>query len=136
MLRGRVDDAFEFGFARGEAALGELGLLGLTLQAALLLTAIVQAALGIDDGLIQLRMTLLAVGQLHVELFEAGFSGGAAFLQIGQLGFHFRQITTDLLAARTRLLSQLAQAQGLHLQLVRSGLCGRGLGADADQALR
>ena len=89
LLGGRVDDAFELGLTRGQAALGKLRFLGLTLQAALLLAAIVQAALGIDDGFVQLGMPLLAVRQLHVELFKTRFGCDTTFLKVSQLGFDF-----------------------------------------------
>ena len=54
--------------------LREGGLLRLALQAALLFAALLQLALGLDHAVAQLGVPLLAVGQLHVQLFEAGLA--------------------------------------------------------------
>ena len=67
----------------------------------------------------QQGVTLLLLGQLHVQLFKAGFGHGAALVQIGQGGFGFRQVGLQLLAAALGLLGLLLQLQGLHLQLLR-----------------
>ena len=134
LLRG-VDGARQLGAACGEAALGKLRFLGLALQAALLLAAGAQAALGVYHRITQLGFTLLAVGQLGIEFFKARLGLGAALLQFVELGMDFRQVGIDLLAALLRLLGLLRQAQGVHLQLVRLRLCLAGLAAGTLQAL-
>ena len=136
LLGCRVEHALEFGLARRQAALPELGFLRLTLQAALLLTRVVQTALGGDHGLVELGMALLAVGQLHVELFKARLGGDATFLQVGQLRIHLTQIAAELFAAGAGLLDQLGQAQELDLDFVRAGLRRAGFLAHRDQPLR
>jgi hypothetical protein len=73
-------------------------------------------------------MALLAVGQLHVQLFKAGL-GRHALLDIGELGLDFGQIGRRSALAGARLLGQLAQAQGLDLQLV-GGFATRSRRAD------
>ena len=119
-----------------QAALGELGLLRLALQRALLLTAFGQAALGLDHTVAQLGVALLAVGQLHVQFFKTRLRGDAALLQVAQLRLDLGQIGANLLAARPGLLGQLRQSQGLNLQLVRAALGLAGLAARGHQALR
>ena len=76
-------------------------------QAALLLAAGLQLAFGLNDLIVKLGVTLLAVSQLHVQLFEAGFSGNAAFLQLVQLRINFCRVGRQLLASGTGLFGQL-----------------------------
>ena len=87
----------------------------LALQAALLLSGGGQFALGLQHTLIQLRMALLAIGQSHVQRFEAAFGGDAALLQVFQLGIHLGQVTRQLGAAGAGLLGQLREPQCFHL---------------------
>ncbi len=81
-------------------------------------------------------MALLAVGQLHVELFEAALRGDAAFLQLFELRIDFGQVAGELLAACARLLGQLRQPQCFDLQFVRAALRFGRFAARRDQALR
>ena len=90
-----------------QAALRELGFLRPALQAALLFAAFGQLALGLDHALVQLGVALLGVGQLHVQLFKAGFCGDAALLQLIEQSLDFGQVVVDLLAAGTGLRHQL-----------------------------
>ena len=90
------------------------------LQTALLFARFIQPTLGGDDMLVQLRMALLRIGQLHIQLFKAAFSGDAALLQIFQLCVDFSQISADLITAGLRLLRNLRHAQGFHLQTMRA----------------
>jgi hypothetical protein len=64
-------------------------------------------------------VAFLAVGQLHVEFFEARFRRHAALLKIFELGIDLGEVGADLLAARAGLLGQLRQAQGLDLPTPR-----------------
>src|SRR6218665_1278914 len=68
---------------RRQAALREAGLLRLAFELALLLAAGAKLALGVEHALAQLRLALLAVGQLHVQFLEAGLGARAALLQFG-----------------------------------------------------
>jgi hypothetical protein len=123
--------------ARLQAALGETGLLGLALQAALLLARLGQLALGLDHALVQLGVALLAVGQLHVELFKAAFGRDAALLQVFQLGIDLGQV--GLRSARCGHGSARPAASGaarFHLQLMRAALAFGGFAAHVHQALR
>ena len=70
----------------------ELRLLRLALQCALLLARRGQRALGGDHRLVELGMALLGVGQLHVELFEARFAGGAALVPAPRAGRRSRPV--------------------------------------------
>ena len=81
-------------------------------------------------------MALLAIGQLHVQLFKAAFGRNLALFDIGELGLDFGQIRRDLGIARTGLLGQLRQAQSLNLQLMRTALRLSGFAACGDQTLR
>ena len=125
----------QFSAARLQAALRKRGLLRLALQAALLLAALVEAALGLHHALVQLCMALLRVGQLHVELFKARLGRHAALLQVGQLRFDLGQVGANLFAARAGLLHQLRQPQVLHLQRMRLGLGFGGFAAQGREAL-
>ena len=135
LLRSGLDDALQLGFAGDVGAALEIGFLRLALQAAQLITRLLQAALRVDDVLVELRMTLLAVGQHHVEFLEAGIGSGAALLQGIELGLDLVQIGVNLGGACTRLLGLLGQAQGLDLQFVRLGLGLRGFTTQLHQAL-
>ena len=122
-LLGRgLDGALQLAAARLDRTLRKLRFLGFPLQAALLLAALRQPALGLDHLVAELGMALLAVGQLHVQFLEPRLGGDAAFLQRFQQGVHFRQVARDLVAAGAGLLRQLGQPQRLHLQRVRAGL--------------
>ena len=111
--------ALKFGLTCLQTALGERGFLRLALQAALLLARLGQAALGVDDLFVQLCVAFLAVGQLHVEFFEAGFGIDATLLQIVELGIDLGQVAAELLAARAGLLG-LPQP-GMRAKLVPAG---------------
>ena len=136
MLHRGLDGALQLASARFERALRKLGFLRLPLQAALLLAAPGQLALGFDHPVAQLRVALLAVGQLHVQLLEAALGGDAALLQLLQLRIDLGQVGRDLFAAGAGLLGQLRQAQRLDLQLVGPALAFAGLAPDGHQALR
>ena len=127
--------ALQFGAARLQAALGKHGFLRLALQAALLFAALVQAALGFQHALVQLRVLLLRVCQLQVQFVKARFGVHAALLQRFQLRLDFCQVGANLLAAGAGLLHQLRQAQVLHLQRMRFGLRFAGIAAQGGQAL-
>ena len=116
------DGALQFASPRLQRALRKLRFLCLALKTALLLAAFGELAFGLDHPFIQLRMALLAVGQLHVQFLETAFGGDAALLQCFELRVDLRQVAFDLLTARTGLLGQLGQAQRLDLQFVRLGL--------------
>ena len=60
-------------------------------------------------------MALLAVGQLHVQLFEAALGGDLAFLQVAKLRINLAHVGLDLLAAGSGLFGQLRQAQHFDL---------------------
>ena len=107
----------------------------LALQRTQLLAGLGQLPLGGDHAVVQQGVALLAVGELHVEFFKAGLGGHAALLQVAQLRVHLGQVCGNLLTAGAGLLSQLRQAQRLHLQLMRTALRLAGFAAGADQAL-
>ena len=56
-------------------------------------------------------MTLLAIGELHVQLFKSRLRLQQPLLQVLGQGFNVRQILVDLLRAALGLLSQLVQLQ-------------------------
>jgi hypothetical protein len=74
-------------------------------------------------------VALLRVGQLHVQFLEARLAGGAALLQLVELGVDLGQFVVELAAAGLRGLGLLRQAQQFHLQLVGAGLRLAGLAA-------
>ena len=53
----------------------------LAFQRALLLARLGELAFGLDHALVELRVALLRVGELHVQLFKARFGRHAALLQ-------------------------------------------------------
>ena len=63
----------QFAAARFERALREGGFLRLPFEAAVLLAAGSQCTAGFDHALVEFRVPFLAVGELHVELFEAAY---------------------------------------------------------------
>ncbi len=81
-------------------------------------------------------MAFLAVGELHVQLFETRLGSHRSLLKVRQLGLHFGQIGTDLLAPCPGLLRQLVQAQALDLQFVAPALGFAGLPPGRHQPLR
>ena len=135
LLRCSFDSAPKFCQAGPKAFMRVSGFLRLALQAALLFTAFGDLALTFDHTFVQLGMALLAVGQLHVQLFKTCFGGDATLLQVVQLPHHFAQVGVDLLAAGTGLFGELGQAQCLDLQRVGLGLCFGGLTARRHQTL-
>ena len=135
LLRG-PNGALQFRAAGVQAALGELSFLRPTLQAALLFAAFGQLAFGLDHAFVQLGVALLRVGQLHVQLFKAGFGRHTALLQLVQQGLDFGQVVVDLSATGPGLGHQLRQAKGLDLQLVRAKLAFAGFAANGNQSLR
>ena len=122
------DCAAQLGLAGIQTAQRESGFLRLALQAALLFAAFAQLALGVDHAFIELGVALLRVGQLHVQLFKAGFRRDTALLQVTQLGIDLGHVAGNLLRPRTGLFSELRQAQRFDLQLMRTAL---GLGSFA-----
>ena len=104
---GRINGTREFGIACLQAALGKGGFLGLALQRALLLSALRQFALAFNHPFVQLGVTFLAVGQLHIQGLKLPLRRDASLLQILQLGVHLGQVGFDLRAAGPGLLQQL-----------------------------
>ena len=84
----------------------------------MLLPGFFQAALQLGGMVVQLRMALLAVGQLHVKLVKKRFGRDPALLQIAQLRGDLRHVGIDLPTAGAGLFGQLGQALGFHLQAV------------------
>ena len=70
-------------------------------------------------------MPLLAIRQLHGQLFKAGLGGRSTLLQLIQRGLYLGHIGLNLRRAGTGLLGLLCQAQHVHLQFV-GGLLGLG----------
>ena len=79
---------------------------------------------------------LLAVGQLHVEFFEARLGGHAAFVQVGSVARRSRPVRRRAVRCGRGSVGQWRQAQGLDLQLVRAGLRFGGFAARGHEALR
>jgi len=104
------------------------GLLRLAFEHAQLFAGFVELALSCNDGVFNLGMTLLAIGQLHIQLFKARFGLDAALGQLFGLGLYFGQVLFDLGMALAGLLSQLRQAQGVHFKLVHARLQLGGFG--------
>ena len=135
LLGGGLDQSLQFGFAGDVGATQEVGLLGLTLQAAQLLARLLQTALGCHDLLVELGVTLLAVGEHHVEFFEACIRSSTALLNGVELRLDFVQVRLDLAGTCPGLICLLRQAKCLHLQLVGLRLRLRGFTAQFDQTL-
>ena len=100
--------------------------LQLPLKCALLLASFVLFALCLDYTVVKLGVALLAVSQLHIELFKPALGHGFAFFQVAQLRFNVNYVDLNLLGARAGLLGQLRQAQHFNLQRVGGHLrvCG------------
>ena len=81
-------------------------------------------------------MALLAVGQLHVQLFKFRLCRCLALLQILELGIYLAQISAQLLGPCAGLIGQLRQAQRFDLQLMRALRAFLRLAPRAHQALR
>lgn len=103
----RINGSCQLRTARFEAALGKCRLLSLTLEAALLLTCLVQPTLCLHDAFIELRVPLLSVGQLHVELFKTRLCRDSTLLDLLELLINFREIGCNLVASGTGLFGQL-----------------------------
>ena len=136
LLLRRFDGALQFALARDQRARLEGGLLGLAFQRAQLLARGVEPALGIDDRIVQLAVTLLRIGQLLVKFLEACLAQAAALAQLVQLRAQLGQLAVELAAPRLAGLGLLRQAQQLHLRLVSAGLRFGGLAPGAGQAQR
>ena len=108
----------------------------MSFQGAQLLTGLIDAALFLNDRFIQLGMALLRGGQLHVQLFKAGFTLGASLLQLFQLSVHLGQLVVQLGTTGLALFGLLRELKHLHLQLVGAGLGVGSLLAHAHHATR
>ena len=130
----RLHVALQFSLARAQAARLELRLLRLSLQAALLLAGVGQTALGGDDGVVQLGVTLLGRAQVNVQRIKARFVAGPSFVQRFELRLQLGQLARQLVAPGGRRVGLLAQAQQFHIQAVGTvlrlgGFTPRGLQA-------
>ena len=102
----------------------------------MLLARSIELTLAFDHTVVELGMAFLAVGQLHVQLFKACFSGDAALLQLIEFHIDLAEVGLNLLTAGAGLFGQLRQAQDLHLQGMAAALSFSGFAARCHQALR